>query len=183
MLADLHTTVDQTGGKKQWRRKTSIRRHGTTIQRRWIRFDGAGPRFNDAGLDSTKMYLDSTTADLDSTARLLMKVRLEEVRGSNDNNSGRRKKGARVKTTARVEDGESGVNSGVEDGGRQKVGMHRRGRGRQWVSEEEEDGRSVRVGVGEKRRRMVVTSPLKNTRSSYRSVQPTKHEHNKSDYL
>jgi hypothetical protein len=176
MLADLHTAVDQTGGKKQRRRKTSIRRHGTTIQRRWIRFDGTGPRFNDAGLDSTKMYLDST-------ARLLMKVRLEEVRGSNGNNSGRRKKGARVKTTARVEDGESGVNSGVEDGGRQKVGMHRRGRGRQWVSEEEEDGRSVRVGVGEKRRRMVVTSPLKNTRSSYRSVQPTKHEHNKSDYL
>jgi hypothetical protein len=37
-------------------------------------------------------------------------------------------------------------------------------------------------GVG-KKRRMVVTSPLKNTRSSYRSVQLTKHEHNKSDYL
>jgi hypothetical protein len=63
------------------------------------------------------MYLDTTTADLDLTARLLMKVRLEEVRGSNGNNSGRRKKGARVKTTAGVEDGESGVNSGVEDGG------------------------------------------------------------------
>jgi hypothetical protein len=63
------------------------------------------------------MYLDSTTADLDLTTRLLMKVRLEEVWGSNNNNSGRRKKGARVKATAKVEDGESGVNSGVEDEG------------------------------------------------------------------
>jgi hypothetical protein len=46
-----------------------------------------------------------------------MKVRLEEVRGSNNNNSGQRKKGVRVKTNARVEDGESGVNSGAEDEG------------------------------------------------------------------
>jgi hypothetical protein len=61
--------------------------------------------------------------------------------------------------------------------------MHRCGRGCQWVSEEEEDGRGVRVGGVGKKRRMVVTSPLKNTRSSYRSVQLTKHEHNKSDYL